>query len=234
MIKIDKNVLQFLLISAHEKNPCTWRCRFTIDQLQLTLINHQSTSINLKCWQCIGQYWKYIECHDRDMIDSCPKQLCLLSLKLTHAKQLIMCGRKALYTEYRILKASILWLHRLVLIIHSQKELAHWTVGVTAQIYACCSSSWLRCNYWTAFALPKRLHIYIWPIKNNENTGQTKLAGVEIMIISDGVYMLLKRSDAHQWVYLRKQSTDFVHDSKMKINTNLSEILIDGGLSNLF
>ncbi len=37
--------------------------------------------------------------------------------------------------------------------MHSQKELAHWTVDVTAQIYACYFSGWLRYNFWTAFVL---------------------------------------------------------------------------------
>ena len=35
--------------------------------------------------------------------------------------------------------------------VHSQKELAHWTVNVTVQNYACCFSGWLRCNNITHF-----------------------------------------------------------------------------------
>ncbi len=57
--------------------------------------------------------------------------------------------------------------------LHSQKELAHWTVRVTVQIYACCFSSWLRYNFRTAFILSGRLDIYTWPVKNNENAWMT-------------------------------------------------------------
>ncbi len=54
-------------------------------------------------------------------------------------------------------------------LFHSQKELAHWTVHVTVQNYACCFSGGLRCNFGTAFILSDRLHIYTWPVKNNKN-----------------------------------------------------------------
>ena len=42
--------------------------------------------------------------------------------------------------------------------LHSQKELAHWTVHVTVQIYACCFSSWLRCNFRTLCMIVKWLY----------------------------------------------------------------------------
>ncbi len=32
--------------------------------------------------------------------------------------------------------------------LHSQKELAHWTKDVTAQIYVCCLSGWLMRSPW--------------------------------------------------------------------------------------
>ncbi len=91
--------------------------------------------------------------------------------------------------------------------LHSQKELAHWTVHVTVQIYACCFSGWLRCNFRTGFFLSGRLDIYTWPVKNNEHAWKTKITGVEMMTTSDGVCLLLRCSDALQWVYLRGHLT---------------------------
>ena len=35
----------------------------------------------------------------------------------------------------------------------------------------------------------------------------TKITGVEMMTTSDGVFLLLRCSDAHQWVYLRGHFT---------------------------
>ncbi len=116
---------------------------------------------------------------------------------------------------------------------HSQKELAHWTVDVTVQNYACFSGS-LRCNFRTAFTLSDRLHIYTRPVKNNKNVWMTKITQVEMIITSDGVCLLLRCSDALQWVYLRGYFNDFVHDSKMMIYANLSDMMINGGLSYLF
>ncbi len=52
---IDTLKCQFPLINrCWSYHP--WRCRLTIDQLQLTSINHRSTAVNLKCWQ-----WKYLQ-----------------------------------------------------------------------------------------------------------------------------------------------------------------------------
>ncbi len=49
--------------------------------------------------------------------------------------------------------------------------------------------------------------LYTWPVKSNENTSMTKITGVEMMITSDSVCLLLRCSDAHQWVYLRGHVT---------------------------
>ncbi len=77
----------------------------------------------------------------------------------------------------------------------------------TAQMYACWLSGWLRCNFWTAFILSGRLYIYIWPVKINENVGLIKLTGVEWIITADSIYLLLRRTDAPQWVALRRELT---------------------------
>ncbi len=71
----------------------------------------------------------------------------------------------------------------LTVCLHSQNELAHWTVHVTVQNYACCFSSWLRCNFRTAFILSDRLHIYMYtcPVKSNKNAWMTKITEVEII-----------------------------------------------------
>ena len=78
--------------------------------------------------------------------------------------------------------------------VHSKKELAHWTVDVTVQLYAYWLSGQLRCNFWTAFILSDRVHICIWPVIINENAarGLIKLTGVEKMVSFDGVYLLLR------------------------------------------
>ena len=91
--------------------------------------------------------------------------------------------------------------------IHSQKELAHCTVHVMVQNYACCFGGWLRHNFRTAFILSDRLHISTWPVKSNKNVWMTKITGVEMMATSDGLCLLLRCSDAHQWVYLRGHVT---------------------------
>ncbi len=61
------------------------------------------------------------------------------------------CPRRYLHFTFFIIQY--------ILILHSQKELAHWAVHVTVQNDACCFSSWLRCDFRTAFILSDILHI---------------------------------------------------------------------------
>ena len=96
---------------------------------------------------------------------------------------------------------------RYLAVLHSKKESAHWAVDVTAQMYACWLSGWLRCNFWIAFILSVRLYIYIWPIKNSKNVGLIKLTGVEWIITANSMYLLLRCTYAPQWGALRRELT---------------------------